>query len=105
MDPVRRGHAAGDFVITDHTAYRLHHDAIIIMMRTTVNLPDDIYDLARSLANSKRISLGEALADLVRRGLQPKPNFSTTTAFPCFAVPADAPPITLEQTLVAEDEP
>jgi hypothetical protein len=75
------------------------------MMRTTVNLPDDIYDLARSLANSKRISLGEALADLVRRGLQPKPNFSTTAAFPCFAVSPDAPPITLEQTLVAEDEP
>lgn len=82
-----------------------HHDAIIIMMRTTVNLPDDLYEVVRSLAASKRISLGQALAELVRRGLQPKPSFNVSGAFPCFSVPPDTPPITLEQTLAAEDEP
>ena len=75
------------------------------MMRTTVNLPDDVYEVARSVAVARRISLGEALAELVRRGFRPAPRLKTTSAFPCFAVPADAPPITLEQTMAAEDEP
>ena len=77
---------------------------MIIMMRTTVNLPDDIYSAADSLAHLKRISLGDAIAELVRRGLRPDPGVNTEKAFPCFAVPEDAEPITLEQTLAAEDE-
>jgi hypothetical protein len=59
----------------------------------------------RSLALSKRISLGDALADLLRRGLQPVARIETGAAFPCFSVGPDAPPITLERTLEAEDEP
>jgi len=75
------------------------------MMRTTINLPDDVYSIARSIAHSKDVSLGEALAELVRKGLQPGSRFDERTAFPCFPVPPDAPPITLEQTLEAENEP
>ena len=45
-------------------------------MRTTVNLPDDVYEAARN----------------------------TKKAFPCFNVPPGAKPITLEQTLAAEDD-
>ena len=74
------------------------------MMRTTVNLPDDLYEVVRSLAAAKRISLGEALAELLRKGLHPRPSIDFKPAFPCFSVPPDAPPITLEQTLEAEDE-
>jgi hypothetical protein len=70
-------------------------------MRTTVNLPEDVYEIARSLAAAKRISMGEALAELVRRGLHPVRRLKT---FPCFAVPKNAAPITLEQTLEAEDD-
>ena len=91
--------------VGDAMHHHHHHDAIIIMMRTTLNLPDDLYEVVRSLAASKRISLGEALAELVRRGLQPKPSLNTSGAFPCFSVSPDAPPMTLEQTLAAEDEP
>ena len=72
-------------------------------MRTTVNLPDDVYQAARALASLQSVSLGEALAELVRRGLNPTVALSTETAFPCFRLPEDAPPITLEQTLEAED--
>jgi hypothetical protein len=82
-----------------------HHDAIIIMMRTTLTLPDDIYEIARSIAGSRGISLGDALAELVRRGLKPSAQIGTRKAFPCFNVPANAKPITLEQTLAAEDQP
>ena len=74
------------------------------MMRTTVNLPDDVYEAARSVAISKRLPLGEALAHLVRQGLTPPAEISTKKAFPSFVVPTDAEPITLEQTLRVEDE-
>jgi hypothetical protein len=81
-----------------------HHDAMIIMMRTTVTLPDDVYEFARSLAHSKNLSLGDALAELVRRGVRPAASNPSKTGFPCFSVAPDAAPITLEKTLELEDE-
>lgn len=74
-------------------------------MRTTVNLPDDVYEVARSIAAAKRISLGEALAELIRRGLEPVAVSNDESGFPSFSVNRQAAPITLEQTLQAEDEP
>ncbi len=75
-------------------------------MRTTVNLPEDVYEVARSLAAQRRIPLGEALAELARRGLRPQIRAAAKTkrGFPCFPVPSGAKPITLDQTLAAEDE-
>ena len=73
------------------------------MMRTTINIPDDIGDVIRSFADARGISLGDAVAELVRKGLRPQP-LREGSPFPCFAVPEDAAPITLEQTLSAEDE-
>ena len=75
------------------------------MMRTTVNLPEDVYEVARSIASAKRISIGEALAELVRRGLEPGSRIdSRESGFPCFSVNKDAAPITLEHSLDAEDD-
>jgi hypothetical protein len=37
-------------------------------MRTTLALSDDAIELARTLARQKRVSLGEAVSELVRRG-------------------------------------
>jgi hypothetical protein len=74
-------------------------------MRTTINLPDDVYRAARSLAATKGILLGEALADLVRRQFSSAhTRINTRKGFPCFVVPDQARPITLEQTLAAEDD-
>lgn len=73
-------------------------------MRMTVNLPDEVSDLVRAVADSKGISLGEAIADLVRRGLTSEAQIRQDTLFPCFDMSPDAFPITLEQTLAAEDE-
>ena len=80
------------------------NDAIIIMMRTTLNLPDDITDVIRSFAEARAVSLGDAAAELIRRGLRSDGRLAEREGIPCFAVPTDAVPITLEQTLVAEDE-
>lgn len=81
-----------------------HRDAIIILMRTTLNIPDDVYQVARSLANMKGVSLGEAVAELVRQGLNPVVRVDAEKPFPCFVLPRDTKPITLAQTLDAEDE-
>ena len=74
------------------------------MMRTTLNLPDDVTDVVRAVAEARGLSLGDAVAELIRRGLRSEIRVDEGSGFPCFAVPSDAPPITLEQTLAAEDE-
>jgi hypothetical protein len=73
-------------------------------MRTTINIPDDVFEVARSLATLKGISLGDALAELARAGLKPAVRINTKNAFPSFELKKGAKPITLEQTLDAEDE-
>jgi hypothetical protein len=72
-------------------------------MRTTVNLPADVYHAARLVAFLEDISLGDAIARLVRRGLQAESRIGKDKPFPCFSVPKGARPISLEQTLIAED--
>jgi metal-responsive CopG/Arc/MetJ family transcriptional regulator len=72
-------------------------------MRMTVNLPDDVADLVRSVANAKGISMGSAIAELVRQALKRDADAPDSHNFPYFTVLADAAPITLEQTLAAED--
>ena len=74
------------------------------MMRTTLNIPDDVYDVLRSFAEAKGVTLGTAVAELVRRGLRPEGRIRDQEHFPCFTVPDGAAPITLEQTLAAEDD-
>jgi hypothetical protein len=43
-----------------------HHDAL---MRTTIELPDDLHRIASSLARHNKRSLGQVVAELMRRGL------------------------------------
>jgi hypothetical protein len=45
----------------------------LMMMRTTVDLDEDLLRLAKHLAREREESLGRVLSDLVRRGLQPEP--------------------------------
>ena len=45
----------------------LHHDAL---MRTTVDIPDDLHRIAISLARHNGRSLGQVVAELMRRGLE-----------------------------------
>ena len=74
------------------------------MMRTTLNLPDDVHSVVASFAEAKGISLGDAVAALVRKGLRSESTKLHEGAFPCFAVPAGTQPITLSETLAAEDD-
>ena len=40
------------------------------MMRTTIELPDDLHRIASSLARHNKRSLGQVVAELMRRGLE-----------------------------------
>jgi hypothetical protein len=73
-------------------------------MRTTLTIPDDVFSAAKSLANQSKISIGDALAELARRGLNHRVAMALNKDFPCVATREDAEPITLEHTLQLEDE-
>ena len=77
-------------------------------MRTTLTINDDLIAAARSLAQARSESLGKALSDLARRGLNAAPGARrarSTSGFPVFVVPVGgAHPITLEGVRKAEDE-
>jgi len=75
------------------------------MMRTTISIDDDVLAAARSLARQRQQSLGVVVSELIRRGLQPRPGTVRKQAFPVFAVPANARPVTLETVRSAEEEP
>jgi hypothetical protein len=73
-------------------------------MRTTVNLPDDIYEAARSVAKAKDSSLGHAIAELVRQGLRPPMLTEVRNGLRLPVLPKDSPIITLEHVLALEDD-
>lgn len=75
-------------------------------MRTTLNLDDDVYELAKSLAEGQRISLGEAVSYLARRGAMAQPVFAVEDGFPVFQIGPDVAPFgpkDIEAALDMED--
>ena len=72
-------------------------------MRTTLQVDDDVLAAARTLAAEQDVSVGRALSELARRGMQPRaPRHER--ALPVFDVPADAAPITPDMVREAFDE-
>jgi hypothetical protein len=73
-------------------------------MRTTLTIDDDIYAIARHVAVLKRTSIGEALSELARRGLDRMNTQTGGDAFPVFGVSENAPAFGLQEVKSAEDE-
>lgn len=73
-------------------------------MRTTVTIDDDIYSVARQIAVLKHLSVGSALSELARRGLERSSRSQTDGDFPTFAVSQKATPFGLDEVAAAEDE-
>jgi hypothetical protein len=48
-----------------------HHDAMMLVLgvRTTIDLPDDLHKQALAIARDTHRTLSETVADLIRRGL------------------------------------
>ncbi|MFT4180117.1 MAG: hypothetical protein QM612_11785 [Thermomonas sp.] len=82
-------------------------------MRTTIDLPDDLHRIATSLARHNRRSLGQIVAELMRRGLEP-PVVTNRVAEPAaaysispvtgLAVVRSPRPVTDEDVKALEDE-
>lgn len=72
-------------------------------MRTTVDLDEDVLKAARSLASSRGISLGKALSELARKGLQREAG-TPTAGFPTFKVSPSDPVITPEHVKALLEE-
>lgn len=46
---------------------------MIMVMRTTLDIDDDVLQAAKELADYHRKTAGQMLSDLARKGLEPKP--------------------------------
>jgi hypothetical protein len=63
-------------------------------MRTTLTLDDDIFAEAARRSELLRVSLGKAVSDLARRGLQVAPPVREVNGLKVFDPPKGAPKIT-----------
>ena len=83
-------------------------------MRTTLDLPDDLHRIATSLARHNKRSLGQIVAELMRRGLEaptapvnrvaePQPAY-TISPVTGLAVVSSPHPITDEDVKALDDE-
>lgn len=88
---------------------RVHHDAV---MRTTIDLPEDLHRIAVSLARHSGRSLSQTVAELMRQALdlagarigdtdRPAYTISPVTGLPVVSSPR---PVTPEDVKVLEDE-
>lgn len=58
-------------------------------MRTTVDLPEDLHNLAREVAHQQRKTMSQVIAELVRLGLKPgnrEPEAATNLGLPTISV-------------------
>lgn len=72
-------------------------------MRTTLEIDDDVLNVARAVAESEGRSLGKVISRLARRGLQ-TPTATSASGLPVFDVRDDAPRITSAMVRSALDE-
>lgn len=73
-------------------------------MRTTVNLEPDVVIAAKKIAAARSVTLGKALSELARRGLESGHPTRRKAGFPVFTVPRGSGPLTLERVKRDEDE-
>ena len=64
-------------------------------MRTTLDIDDSLLAIARVRAREKGISIGAAVSEIMRRGLE-VPRTRSKRGFPVFQLPPGAPIITDE---------
>jgi hypothetical protein len=85
------------------------YQGIIVTMRTTVTLDDDVYEAAQAYAQATGKRLGRVLSEMARQALQPsgrepEPLKKGEGRFPAFEVPANARLISVSQAQKALDE-
>ena len=74
------------------------------LMRTTVDIEEDVLLAAKEIARQKRTSLGRVLSDLARKSLTPKPKTSKKHGLPQFPIQPNAGVVTTELVNQLRDE-
>jgi len=82
----------------------VHNDVRLIIVRTTIDIPDEAYRVVKSYARARGLSLGKAVGELVLHTDRPKVTLRSEDGFPTFDLPPDAPVITSEMVRELEDE-
>lgn len=72
-------------------------------MRTTIELPDDLHQLARQLAHDSGRSMSEVVAELIRRGLA-RPTAAPAQSRHGLPTVSVGRPITAEDVRALDDE-
>jgi hypothetical protein len=69
-----------------------HHNDV----RTTINLDDDVLELAKQYADDRSVALGKAVSELVRRGVRSRVPTRIVNGFHVVDLPPDSPIVTTE---------
>jgi hypothetical protein len=72
-------------------------------MRTTLDIDDNLLAIARVRAREKGISIGAAVSEIMRKGLE-VPMRRSKRGFPIFELPPDGPVITSEMVARYRDD-
>lgn len=79
----------------------IHHG----VMRTTLNLEEDVLREAKRYADSRSMPLGKAVSDLVRRGLSTPVQTRLVNGLQVVVLPSDAASVSSEEVKrLLEDE-
>jgi len=73
-------------------------------MRTTLSLDDDLLPQVKTYAESRDISVGRAVSELVRRGLHAPLETRVVNGFHVVELPAGAPSVTAEHIRRLQEE-
>ena len=74
------------------------------IMRTTVDLEEDVLLAAKEIARQRGNTVGQVLSDLVRQALTRQAQVSTRHGLPLFPIQPDAGVVTLELVNRLRDE-
>ncbi len=75
-------------------------------MRTTIAIDDDVLHSVKSYAEGRSISLGKAITELVRRGLEAPLRTRAVNGFLVVDLPSDSPVVrTIDVRRLEEDLP
>jgi len=75
-------------------------------MRTTINVDDEVLEEVTRYAESRCITLGKAVSDLVRKGLETRHPTRLVNGIRVFDLPKDSPKVSTRKVreLEADDE-
>ena len=73
-------------------------------MRTTLSLDDDLVPSVKIYAESRDISVGKAVSELVRKGLRAPLQTRVVNGFHVVDLPPDSPTITSERVRELEED-